>query len=65
MSFNEEMKEQMELQFAAILINDLVDRKYSLKEDYRNNLICCDDYAHAMGMINETLDKIAPIPHLN
>jgi hypothetical protein len=65
MSFNEQMKEQIELQFAFILISDLVDRKYSLIEDYRNNLVCCDDYAHAIGKINETLDKISSIPHLN
>lgn len=65
MSFNKEMKNSMELQFAAILINDLVDRKYNLIEDYRNNLVCCDDYAHAMGKINETLNKLASIPHLN
>ena len=65
MSFNDYMKEQMELQFAAILINDLVDNKYSLIEDYRNNIVCCDDYAHAMGRINAMLDKLAPIPHLN
>jgi hypothetical protein len=65
MSFNEHMKEQMELQFAFILLSDLIDNKYSLIEDYKNDIVCCDDYAHAMGMINETLDKIAPIPHLN
>ena len=65
MSFNDYMKEQMELQFAFILISDLVDRKYSLIEDYKNDIVCCDDYAHAMNKINETLDKISPIPHLN
>lgn len=65
MSFNEQMKNSMELQFAFILISDLVDRKYSLIEDYHNHLVSCDDYSYAIDKINETLDKISPIPHLN
>lgn len=64
MNFNDYMKEQMHEAFALILINDLVDRKYNLIEDYRNNLVCCDDYAHAMGMINATLNKLTPIPNI-